>query len=229
MSDLNTQKTLIVRRPLSEQVYQLLEDRILAGTIAPGTKLAEEAIAEEFGVSRSPAREAISQLEKVGLAEKSGPRDRRVVIPSRKTIIDVYATWIILETGRIYLSSLVATKDDHRRIREIVHGMEEALTANNMTVYQSWFSQFHTMLTGHCDNQLLNQALEGFERHRKWLAALYHSKPETSSRSLIEHKAIAKNYIKSDLVGITKALEAHMMRQRDSVLARLAVIEKTEH
>ncbi len=103
MSDLNTQKTLIVRRPLSEQVYQLLEDRILAGTIAPGTKLAEEAIAEEFGVSRSPAREAISQLEKVGLAEKSGPRDRRVVIPSRKIIIDVYATWIILETGP-YLS-----------------------------------------------------------------------------------------------------------------------------
>ncbi len=110
-----------------------------------------------------------------------------------------------------------------------MHGMEEGLAANDMAAYQVWFSQFHTMLTGHCDNQLLNQALEGFERHRKWLAALYHSKPETSQRSLAEHKAIGKNYIKRDLVGITKALEAHMMRQRDNVLARLAVIESTEH
>ena len=229
MSQANIDKTLVVRRPLSEQVYRLLEDRILAGAIAPGTKLAEEAIAEEFGVSRSPAREAISQLEKVGLAEKAGPRDRRVVIPSRKTILDVYATWIILESGRIYQSSLVATKDDHRLVREIVQGMEDGLAANNTARYQAYFNRFHAMLTGRCDNDLLNRALEGFERHRKWLAALYHSKPETSQRSINEHKAIAKNYIKRDLSGITKALEAHMIRQRDNVLARLAVMEKTEH
>jgi DNA-binding GntR family transcriptional regulator len=229
MSDLDTEKTMIIRRPLSQQVYQLLEERILTGKIAPGTRLAEEAVAEEFGVSRAPAREAISQLEKVGLAEKSGPRDRRVAVPSRRTIIDVYATWIILETGRMYLSSLVATKDDHRRLREIVRSMEAALRSKKMPQYRSWFSKFHAMLIEGCDNQLLNQALEGFERHRKWLEALYYSKLETSEQSLNEHKQIARQYIKCDLAGITKALEAHMMRQRDSVLARLADGAKTSH
>jgi DNA-binding GntR family transcriptional regulator len=222
MSDLNAPKTLVVRRPLSEQVYQLLEDRILAGKLPPGTKLAEEAIAEEFGVSRSPVREAISQLEKAGLAVKSGPRDRRVLIPSRKVIIEVYATWVILETGRIYLSSLVATKDDHNRIRETVRGMEQSLATGNLPEYEAWFDKFHQLLSSNCDNQLLNQALEGFERHRKWLTALYYAHPDTSIRSFNEHKQIARQYIRRDLVGITKALEAHMLHQRDSVLARLA-------
>jgi DNA-binding GntR family transcriptional regulator len=229
MSDQIAPRTLVVRRPLSEQVYQVLEDRILAGALPPGAKLAEEAIAEELGVSRSPVREAISQLEMGGLAVKSGPRDRRVLIPSRKLIVEVYATWVILETGRIFLSSLIATKDDHSRIRETVRGMERSLKAGDLPRYQTWFVRFHRLLSSNCDNQLLNRALEGFERHRKWLTALYYAHPDTSLRSLNEHKQIARQYIRRDLAGITRALETHMLHQRDSVLAKLADEENTAH
>jgi len=229
MDDFLPTKRLIVRRPLSEQVYQNLEDRILAGKLLPGAKLAEEAIAEEYGVSRSPVREAISQLEKAGLAVKSGPRDCHVLVPSRKVIIDVYATWIILETGRIYFSSLAATSEDHRRVRESVSGMEQSLKAGDLHRYQSWFGQFHQLLCAHCDNLILIQLLEGFERHRKWLAALYYAHPETSLRSFNEHKKIAKHYIRRDLTGITKALETHMLRQRDRVLARFAAENSSAH
>src|SRR5919197_2752025 len=108
---------LIQRKNLSDQVYEILEKRILVGDMLPGTRLAEEAIADEFGVSRSPVREAIAELERIGLAERSGVRDRRVVVPSAKFISDTYDTWSILEVGRCYLSSLAASPEDHEKIR----------------------------------------------------------------------------------------------------------------
>ena len=219
-------EAVVERRPLSEQVFHLLEERILSGKLTPGTKLAEEAIAEEFGISRSPAREALIQLERCGLAEKSGPRDRQVAIPSPKFITDVYATWIILETGRNYLSSLKATPKDHKRIREVLRLMEKALAAEDMTAYREYYGEFHVLLRARCDNEQLDEAIRRFDRHRRWLTALYRKEPDTTSRALIEHKLIAKSYIKRDLVGLTRHLLAHMEHQRDQLLARVVAPER---
>ncbi len=129
----------------------------------------------------------------------------------------------------MYLSSLAATKKQHNELRRTLKGMEAAMAANDPGQYQIWFTQYHDLLTQGCDNLLLNRALGDFERHRKWLTTLYYSHPENSGQSFAEHRNIAKHYMKRDMIGLIKALEAHMQRQRDSVLARLAVAGKTEH
>ena len=51
-----TTEPIIQKKSLSEQVFAVLESRIVNGTLRPGSRLAEEAIAEEFGISRSPVR-----------------------------------------------------------------------------------------------------------------------------------------------------------------------------
>jgi DNA-binding GntR family transcriptional regulator len=209
---------LIQRTSLSDQVYHVLEKRILDGDLLPGTRLSEEAIADEFGVSRSPVREAISELERIGFAERSGMRDRRVVVPSAKFISDTYDTWGILEVGRCYMSSLAAPPEDHVKIRHVLDEMEKAKQTGPIARYVKLSRQFHDLLSFRCDNAQLLAVLDNFEKYRRWLVAIYFQNVDTSETSSNEHRQIAEAYINKDLVGLTAVLQHHVGRQRDRVL-----------
>ena len=65
-------------RPLREIVFDTLRQAIISGDLAPGERLMEVQLAEELGVSRTPVREAIRQLEQEGLVELV-PRKRAYV------------------------------------------------------------------------------------------------------------------------------------------------------
>jgi len=94
------------RKNLSRAIYESLETAIVQGRLQPGTRLAEDRLSTRFGVSRSPVREAISELERVGLAERGTMRDRRVSVPSEAFIVDCFDVWVLLESERLYESSL---------------------------------------------------------------------------------------------------------------------------
>src|SRR5262245_35150447 len=100
--------TGLVRKSLARQVYEILEGNIVQGSIPPGMSLGEEIVAAAFSVSRGPTREAITELERKGLAERLPNRDRRVTVPSEKFIRDTFAAWTILETERLHAASLIA-------------------------------------------------------------------------------------------------------------------------
>ncbi|HZQ60644.1 MAG TPA: GntR family transcriptional regulator [Casimicrobiaceae bacterium] len=87
----------LTRKSLARQVYDVLEARIISGELGPGVRLAEEQIAKQLSVSRSPVREAVAELQRVGLAERSGLHDRRVFVPTRKFVADLFDLWVILE------------------------------------------------------------------------------------------------------------------------------------
>ena len=114
------------RKNLADQLYELLEKRILSGEIEPGTRLSEEHVALACGVSRSPAREAITRLERIGLAIRTNARDRMVATPTRGMIGDIFEVWWILDAGRTYLASLNATPATYRRLYELLDRMDTA-------------------------------------------------------------------------------------------------------
>ena len=75
---------------LADQVLQNIQDDIVNGDIAPGTKVSESALASKYGVSRGPLREAISRLESRGLIERAPNVGARVVSLSHKELIELY-------------------------------------------------------------------------------------------------------------------------------------------
>ena len=122
-------------KSLGRQVYELLEHRIITGELPPGARLAEEALAAELGVSRSPIREAIADLDRSGLAERGGKRDRRVTIPDERFIVETYAVWSLLEAGNAYEASLNATAETHRACFRLLDQLERALTVGDAGAY----------------------------------------------------------------------------------------------
>lgn len=75
---------------LAERVLTKVQEDIVTGDIAPGTKISESALASKYGVSRGPLREAISRLESRGLIERAPNVGARVVSLSHQELIELY-------------------------------------------------------------------------------------------------------------------------------------------
>src|SRR5690242_20650899 len=79
-------------RPAYHQSYEIIRDKILNGELPGGTKIVEEKIAADLGVSRTPIRESIRKLEHEGLVV-----NKRVVKPSEKDLRNMFQVRILLE------------------------------------------------------------------------------------------------------------------------------------
>lgn len=82
---------------LKQHVCQVILEKIESGTIGPGSRLSDEALAKEIGVSRSPVREAINQLATRGLVEYRPRRGAFVRAPGREELEQLYEARVALE------------------------------------------------------------------------------------------------------------------------------------
>lgn len=96
-----TGETLAEHRTLSDVIYDRLRDAVIDGRLAPGEWLRQEALAQEFGLSQMPVREALRRLVAEGLAERIPYRGVRVVEFSAEDIADMFAVRLVLESRAV--------------------------------------------------------------------------------------------------------------------------------
>jgi DNA-binding GntR family transcriptional regulator len=206
------------RKTLSSQLYQILERKVIAGELLPGTRLSEESVAETFKVSRSPAREALMDLEKSGLAVRVGARDRMITVPTREMISAKYDLWWIVDVGRAYLSSLTATKEDCQELRQYVDRMARAVKARDSKRYLVACDKWHKKIRRSCPNTFVNQVGSDCDLYLKWLEVLYDRTPDISEQTVSEHRRILEAYERQDLRELSEAVRVHITRQRERLL-----------
>ena len=101
---------------LRVQAYEQLKTAIVGGSMQPGDRLTEERAAEFLGVSRTPAREALSQLSQEGILERRTQGGYRVPIPSLERVTKITEVRKLLEP---YAARLTATKATDEEIQEL--------------------------------------------------------------------------------------------------------------
>jgi DNA-binding GntR family transcriptional regulator len=147
---------------LKQQVQARLKQAILDGALAPGEQLVEGEIARQFGVSRSPVREAIQDLERQGYVVKKPRRGTFVTDLNPQSVVEIYSLRILLEG---YAAAIVAAKrpaDTVERLRALVGDMEEAMRNSNLVGFSEADLEFHSLLchsTGHVHLVSLTQCL----------------------------------------------------------------------
>ncbi len=210
------------RRTLAAQIYDQLEDRILSGSLPPGTKLSEEGLAESFGVSRAPVREALTALQSAGLTERCGVRDRIIVVPTPTMIAQKYDLWWIVDAGRTYIASLTASQPNLDALAELVAAMQQAVEAGNAPAYRTLVEAFHDKIRQGCDNPFLTEMGAGCDVHLRWFETLYDRNPEMSQAVVEEHRRIFMAYAARDFASLSEGIRVHMLRQRDRILSLFA-------
>lgn len=119
------------------QCYEQLRDKILTGELAGGTKLVEERLAEEMGVSRTPVRESIRRLEQEGLI-----RNKRVVKPSDEELRHIFEVRMLLEG---YSARCAASYLDEATMQRLQACIDHALEGSYATTMDA-NKRFHDLI-----------------------------------------------------------------------------------
>lgn len=110
-----------------ELAFVHVRDRIMAGTYHPGTRLSEQAIADELELSRTPVREALRRLSETGLVELKPNQRAQVMGWSMDLLRDTFDTRVLLESEGARRAAGLIKEDSLSELAELMAGMEEAV------------------------------------------------------------------------------------------------------
>lgn len=145
-------------RSVVDDVHGALLERIVAGELVPGTRLRQEALADELGVSRTPLREALVRLASEGLVEFTPNRGATV---ARRDFSDMQQAWrarLVIEPGAARLAAERRDTDSIERLRETVR--RQRAVAGDVTASFALNREFHVTLVQASGNAHLAQFAE---------------------------------------------------------------------
>ena len=199
---------------LTSKVFKNLEEKILEGSLAPGESLTENRLSEEYGVSRTPVREALFQLELEGLVRITPNKGAVVVGISEQDIEDIYTIRMSIEGLASRWAAQRITKEELNRLSEIVDLQRFYVERGDIT--QCWYldGAFHSVIYDASRSNPLRNTLKGFhnyirrareasfhvgdrarianEEHAMILEAIKNGNGEDAERLTSEHIALAK-------------------------------------
>lgn len=185
-------KSVLNVKSLKEQVYDYLREQMRKGKILPGSEIDMQETSRQLGVSKTPLRDALLQLEMEGFVTIF-PRSGVVVnILSRQDIKDYYEIIGALESTALLLAFERIRERETKSMENQVKGMERALNANNFDAYYEKNLRFHNIYLDLCGNEnlikivrTLKKRLYDFPRQKGFVK-------EWEIASIAEHRELVK-------------------------------------
>jgi DNA-binding GntR family transcriptional regulator len=156
-------------RPLRDKVVAELRQRIIDGSYAPGDRLTEDRLAEAFGVSRNPVREAIRVLESEGLVVAQPRRSAVVATLSRQDVQDLFDVRLALEPLAARLAAQRAGPAAAAALHEITAAAGAAAAARQLDRVAELNTRFHATICGYSGNLLLRTMSERLHARLQWV------------------------------------------------------------
>lgn len=144
---------------LGQQVFERIRDAIFNGSIRPGEPLRELQLAKSIGVSQSTVREALSQLETVGLVVRQANRGTTVTQLSAKETRERMKIRIALEELAVMEASQRATSEDIEELRNLAKAISAAIERNSYYDISQADLAFHRRIWNLSDSPVLERTL----------------------------------------------------------------------
>lgn len=195
---------------LSDRVYRYLRDCIIEGKYRTGDSLIELKLAEELGVSRTPVREALKQLELEEFIEATANRGVVVKGFSENDFRDSFTIRLLLEGQAAYWAAERITITQLDKLAEILELMDLYTRRKDAGHLVRLDTEFHEVLYDACDCRTLRHILRGL--HMNMHRARQHSLtiPDRAGESLLEHRQIYSALESHDAMAAKTCMERHI-------------------
>ncbi|MGN6376119.1 MAG: GntR family transcriptional regulator [Sphingomonas sp.] len=202
--------TIIIRN-LSDQLVDLVRDRILAGQVPVDQAIRQDALASELGVSKIPLREALTRLEQEGLVRSQANRGFFVRTLSAAEAEEVYALRLKLEPEAAAQAATRASDEDRAAAIAALETLDDVTTHNGDGV-GAFNRAFHLALIRPAGQSITTQLLERLhvlsDRYvRKHLEPL-----GRDERANEEHAELLRLWLERDEKGVAKSMHAHIKK-----------------
>jgi DNA-binding GntR family transcriptional regulator len=195
---------------LEEHVYQLIKQDILGGRLAQGTQLVEARLAEEFGVSKTPVREALIRLRLDGLVDIERFRGARVIRPSLTDAYEIFELRRWIESGIAARIAEQRPADVLDQLRKNIRASQLALQEKREDDYLAAIREFDHILAAGTGNTRAARILLDLYNIFAVVAAATLLAPGRRERSIDEHQRIFDAILAGDLDGAIAATNEHI-------------------
>jgi len=206
-------QTPIRRRVFREEIRERVIDEILSGRLAPGSRIVEARLAEQFGVSQAPVREALRDLALFGFVVCSPFRSTYVRQISTEDLLQSYPVRAALESVAAREAAVRIDDETLVRLEEHIAAMRRAAEVNDHRAHVDADFAFHHTIIKAAGNDMLEHVWQSMRLATTTLVT--HSMTQMTHRSMFE---IGERHV--------AVLEA--MRSRDPLIAEAAMRKHIE-
>ena len=198
-------------------VFDNLEREIIAGEYQAGDSLSELMLSEKYGVSRTPVREALRQLELEGLVRLIPNKGAVVVGVSEKDIDDIYAVRIRIEGLAARLCADNATDEELQALERLVDLQEFYLLKGKPEQLWQLDGEFHNTIFEASRNRPLQSMLSSFHSYVSRARSNSMRSAERAAQSVEEHRGILSAISAHDGDRAEEMMTAHIIAARSNL------------
>ena len=204
---------------LRSKVFNQLQNDILNGLYQPGESLIETKLSEELGVSRTPIREALRQLELEGLVQSIPNKGAIVKGISPQDIEDIYTIRMLIEGLAARWATEKITEVELGELKEAIELEEFYTLKNDLSHLLQFDSRFHDIIFKACKSKPLMHTLSTFHHYVQKARNISLSSPGRARLVLEEHKAIFQAIIEHDAEKAARLTTEHVRNASINLLA----------
>ncbi len=194
---------------MTQRIADSITTAIVERRLMPGTKLAEQKIADIFKVSRTLVRQAFHQLSRDKLVSLEPARGARVAEPSVEEARQVFEVRQMLEAAMIRRAASELTPAQIAELRTHLRDEEAAIRRTDVSGRTRLLADFHVVIAGMLGNAVL-AGMIGELVSRSSLIALMYQSAHSAEHSFEEHVAIVDALEKRDARAAVRLMESHL-------------------
>ena len=200
-------------------IFEELKLQIMQGIFKPRERLLERPLADRFGVSRTPIREALRKLESIGMVKIIHNQGAQVADFSLQDIEDMFLVRTNLEklAGKAAIESVTAK--EIAKLTEINQQLSKAVSLQDFPKMIEYDQQFHRYLTGISKNQFLIKAIEDLRAKAYPISYYVWKNSKNINKSLNDHKNIIEALRKKEEKELIALIELQLINSKKFYLA----------
>ena len=206
---------------LAPRIATALKQQIFEGVFAPGERLNEAALAQQWGTSRGPIREALRALAGWGLVTPVPNRGVFVRRFSVREMLEVYELRALVFGFAAERAAANASAADAEDLRRRLDAMDAATAAGDAALYYELNLAFHAQVTALSGNQRAAQAYDDYVKELHQFRRRYFNGPGNMRRSNEQHRQLVEAIGSGDGAAARAAAEQHVLEGRQRLLSTL--------
>jgi DNA-binding GntR family transcriptional regulator len=207
---------------ISERIYQHLVDRIIAGELLPGQRVEEQAVAAQFGVSRTPVRDALRQLAGTGLVEFRPNKGVTVANLKLEELTEIFEALGEFEALCARLAAQRMTQLERASLKNLHAEAENVARAEQEERYGELNTRLHQAIYDGAHNPSIASVTENFRQRIMPFRAVAGTARHRIHESHDEHEALVKAILDGDAAAAHAAMRHHVATSSLTVLDLLS-------
>ncbi len=204
---------------LREQIVSFLRWSIFSGELPPGDRFSVPVLAEQFGVSPTPVREAVLDLVQQGLVVALPNRGFQVVAPSMDYLRQAMHVRRLVEIPTMREIARTVSPEALAPVRQLASSIMESAREGDLKSFVLTDYEFHWQLTGLCGNHILTDLIEELRSRARVVAVPAIARHGMLVATAQEHLDLLAAMQERDLDAVERVTAAHMQRTFEGLLA----------